>query len=302
VTWCRDTTRDAAVRAAEDGRTVPLPTLAEAIARPFADAAERSVTLSKTGEGQSGMRTERVVLEITGAPGWRVNVTGNDVESVRVVKDGLERIKKQELIRQRDAAIRERDKLRGEITSVLDRAEQARSERDNLQARVAELEAASGGGEGDAVAWGVTFSTNQLCFNVYSEKFEAEAVCERINTGQTDYESCTVVPLYAARSQPRGWLTEEERKHIFLLAAEYETQAKHLEKPGTWGSGLPTPSKLRADAAMLRNLFARSTPPEVVLESWREAAGEVVSLDDVRAALDAIGVAVKLPPGPEGEA
>jgi len=30
--WCRDPSRDAAVRAAEDGRTGPLPTLGEAIA------------------------------------------------------------------------------------------------------------------------------------------------------------------------------------------------------------------------------------------------------------------------------
>ena len=39
--WCSDPSRDAAVRAAEDGRTGPLPTLGEAIARPFAEAAER---------------------------------------------------------------------------------------------------------------------------------------------------------------------------------------------------------------------------------------------------------------------
>jgi hypothetical protein len=37
---------------------------AEAIARPFAEAAECSVTASKTAEPQSGMRTERVVIEI----------------------------------------------------------------------------------------------------------------------------------------------------------------------------------------------------------------------------------------------
>jgi hypothetical protein len=47
--WCRDIARDAAVRAAEDGRTGPLPTLEEAIASPFTDAAERSVPVSKTG-------------------------------------------------------------------------------------------------------------------------------------------------------------------------------------------------------------------------------------------------------------
>jgi hypothetical protein len=34
--WCSDPARDAAVRAAEDGRTGPLPTLGEAIAAPFA--------------------------------------------------------------------------------------------------------------------------------------------------------------------------------------------------------------------------------------------------------------------------
>ena len=44
--WCSDPSRDAAVRAAEDGRDRPMPTLGEAIARPFADAA------SGGGEGE----------------------------------------------------------------------------------------------------------------------------------------------------------------------------------------------------------------------------------------------------------
>ncbi len=35
MAWCKDTARDAAVRAAEDGRTEPLPTLGEAIVRAF---------------------------------------------------------------------------------------------------------------------------------------------------------------------------------------------------------------------------------------------------------------------------
>jgi hypothetical protein len=43
---------------------------AEAIARTFTEAAERSPTVSKTGETQSGMRTERVTLEIT-REAWR---------------------------------------------------------------------------------------------------------------------------------------------------------------------------------------------------------------------------------------
>ena len=63
--WCKSPARDEAVREAEDGRDRPLPTLKECIAAPFAEAAERSPSMSKTGDGQSGMRTERVTLEIT---------------------------------------------------------------------------------------------------------------------------------------------------------------------------------------------------------------------------------------------
>jgi len=33
--WCSDPSRDESVRAAEDGRTGPLPTLAEAIVRCY---------------------------------------------------------------------------------------------------------------------------------------------------------------------------------------------------------------------------------------------------------------------------
>jgi len=95
--WCHDTARDAAVRAAEDGRDRPLPTLGEAIARAFANAAERSVPLSKTGEGQSGMRTERVVLEVVHGAIASVNdqrwwdnrlwIEPQKGESVRVVEE-----------------------------------------------------------------------------------------------------------------------------------------------------------------------------------------------------------------------
>jgi hypothetical protein len=74
--------------------------------------------------------------------------------------------------------------------------------------------------------------------------------------------------------QPRGWLTGEEREAVQWAAdAAYDKQHPAEDT--------------------LRNLLARSLPPEVVLESWREAAGEVVSIDDVRAALAAIGVEVK---------
>jgi BMFP domain-containing protein YqiC len=116
--WCHDIDRDAAVRAAEDGRQGPLPTLEEAIVRPFTEAPERSVPVSKTGEGQSGVREQRVSLSLK---------------------------RMGELISERDAAIREllaekvwRDNLAMQRNEI-------RDERDALKARVAELEAASGG-------------------------------------------------------------------------------------------------------------------------------------------------------------
>jgi hypothetical protein len=144
--WCRDVARDEAVRAAEDGRDRPMPTLGEAIARPFADAA------SGGGEGEMSRAGQIESADGTNTPKC--------------------------------------------------------TERDNL--------AASGGGE-----------------------------------------------------QPRGWLTSEEKAAIRWAMSE------------------------GFDEEVLCGLLSRSSPPEVVLESWREAAGEVVSLDDVRAALAAIGVAVK---------
>ena len=113
--WCSDPARDAAVRAAEDGRDRPLPTLEEAIAAVTesmsvdargeemeqvncADAAERSVPLNKKGEGQSGLRTERVTLEITHTNGnsasdWQwpmvldLHRVGRTTKSVRVVEE-----------------------------------------------------------------------------------------------------------------------------------------------------------------------------------------------------------------------
>jgi hypothetical protein len=173
---------------------------AEAIASPFAAAAERSVPVSKTEEAQSGMRTERVTLEIKhfddndGDSVYRWNwpemmaVQGLGInESVRVVEECcLDRINMGEVIRQRDAAIRERDSLREQLESVADRAAAAEMALDartstageascdapaasgleqqsvssgasQAQAgesgQIGRLEAASGGGE--PVMWGV---------------------------------------------------------------------------------------------------------------------------------------------------
>jgi hypothetical protein len=160
--WCSDPSRDAAVRAAEDGRDRPLPTLGEAIAGPFAEPAERSSTVSNTGEGQRGLRTERVVLEVThkaafSAREWRMWRTIFDPrygESVRVVEQsepfssacpiasGTVNVNGQDMVtlaeflrhttrltqeagvakRERDAAISERESLREQLESVACRA------------------------------------------------------------------------------------------------------------------------------------------------------------------------------------
>jgi len=164
--WCHDVARDAAVRAAEDGRSGPLPTLGEAIARPFAEAAERSSTVSETGEGQSGLRTERVVLEITyGGTCVPIEVFasncvqstlralhGDRGESVRVVDEPSS---------EADAEMLRRALATSEIKRL-----KAEAERDVLRASFAEgpklaphenavggsnhaAQAASGGGEGD---------------------------------------------------------------------------------------------------------------------------------------------------------
>ena len=235
--WCRDVARDAAVRAAEDGRDRPLPTLEECIETAFSAGVRdsfrkveeawamipKSVSASSAPEQENkgdGMRTERVTLEITHDESFSVShwswvtiLRIKSGESVRVVEDAAQ--------------------------------------------------AASGGGEGKPVAWRVEYRGFIELYSV--EQFATERASEVRGT---------VVPLYRAPPQPRGWLTGEERDAV-QWAAEAAYDKQHPAED------------------TLRNLLARSTPPEVVLESWREAAGEVVSLDDVRAALAAIGVEVK---------
>jgi hypothetical protein len=165
MTWCKDIERDAAVRAAEDNRTGPLPTLEEAIAAitnhdapPGARVSDRQCASPvDTGANKAdGLRTERVVLEITYDPEWcddesiaerasravRDRLVKCAGESVRVVAaahfDDLAT-----LAMERDAAIRERDALRASaITQSLtaDRFADAVQDADKLRARVEELE------------------------------------------------------------------------------------------------------------------------------------------------------------------
>ena len=318
--WCHDIARDAAVRAAEDGRTGPLPTLEEAIARAGQFMPQEAQQGQKCTERESGMRTERVTLEITQfknsgykSPSeldWEFFLRGEaltDGESVRVVEeahfDDLAQV-----AMERDAAIREREKLRGEIASVRNCWDVSRAANDVLKARVAELEqsikfcsgscgfsaseqqaasgnssailtssqAASGGGEQEPVAW--------MCeWTDHAELYGSRTQAERAAAGDVVPQ-----PLYRCPPQPRGWLTDEERKAVELAAYQAPESYYVTTAEGKWIT------------QTLTALLARSSPPEVALpaepdcspiadygRAWRDC------LDAVRSALASAGVAVK---------
>jgi hypothetical protein len=304
--WCRDPSRDERVRAAEDGRTGPLPTLEECIERQKQTArpcggTDPAPSRGERGAADTGMRTERITLEVThnaalSAREWRMWRTIFDPrygESVRVVSDeereaalpdvsdqdgdrvaidwqGLTKV----LQAERDAANRERDAarkswLRSEEsgTRLLAERNAALDAADALRKRVAELEAASGGGEGEVDAWGVVRDGNVQSVTHRSFRKEADRVAEKWGG--------TVVPLYRAPPQPRGWLTGEERDLIAWIVDgdAYTEKAQSIAK----------------------GLLARSTPLEVVKPNEKHYHHITCSSRDADwiAALAAAGVAVK---------
>jgi len=161
----------------------------------------------------------------------------------------------------------------------------AEAERDALRASVAEgpklapdanaggesnhaAQAASGGGE--PVAWGVTSTrSKELCSSWKSlAEAQQESDCLTFDT--------SVVPLYRAPPQPRGWLTGDERKWIEYMKGNCV---------------LPY-----AGMACMEAILARSSPPEVELPALfsRSNLGDRLLVEQqVRQALAAAGVAVK---------
>ena len=260
--WCHDVARDEQVRAAEDGRDRPLPTLGECIDGMFPKSVSASSAVDHKNKGD-GMRTERVTLEVEierGSPPsewpWSYILSRSDAlkmrpgESVRVVDTHAEAVAESvawegardayrgrilRLTEERDAAIRERDEIRQSWlrseesgTRLLAERNAALDDADGLRQRVAALEAASGGGE-----------------------------------------------------QPRGWLTGEEREAV-NAARDYFDDDDHGD------------SECVFIARVLKQLLARSTPPEVVLDALpTDETGECFSRRDVIKALAAAGVAVK---------
>ena len=314
--WCRDNPRDEAVRAAEDNRTGPLPTLADVIARPFAAAAKCSPAVSVSGEGQSGLRTERVTLEVThcgvaAASNWLwYNAMAEfcptkawQIKSVRVVDgditDGEIRLRAD-----RDAAIRERDELRKEGERRLTMCERMKEERDQarfhaaiVQARVAELESApaASGAAGTDVA-----EIARLAFDAgwgsSRDGFNAECAFDHLAPKESTFEGkggeqyeklkresvAKIMSEAASGAAVLGWLTAEERLAvsgaILILDQHGPTNIGHS----------------------LNDILARSSPPEVVLpgdcggESYDSfVAGWNNYRDEALKALAVAGVTVK---------
>ena len=150
--WCRSPSRDEAVRAAEDNRKGPLPTLEQAIAT----VTERRPPEPEGGGNVTGLRTELVTLEVThrfADPIASVllqaidSVLSGQGESVFVMDGSCEITK---LTDERAAAIRERDEHKARV-DYLERDRKywfftsAFHERqaNALRARVAELESAA---------------------------------------------------------------------------------------------------------------------------------------------------------------
>ena len=181
--WCFDPSRDEAVRAAEDGRSGPLPTLEECIA----GVTERRPPDPRGGGNVTGLRTERVSLSLA---------------------------RMGELIDERDAAIRERDEFRRALTAENDHALRIKAELERIKAELDELKdiivasesapAASGAAGTEVVAWAILRGGHFIVATV--NEVAANESCK-------DYGG-TVVPLYAAPQPAPGWLTAEERKAV----------------------------------------------------------------------------------------
>jgi hypothetical protein len=206
-------------------------------------------------------------------------------------------VQRDEAFDERDAAIRERDELRKSWlrseesgTRLLAQRNAALDAADGLRKRVAELEqsimlcsgscgfagrstqAASGGGEGEPVAFGVRMKSGTFKGFLFPSREKASKCAELI----TD----EVVAFFQEPPQPRGWLTGEEREAL------------------EWWGGKDCPvshGQVNAWRGAIRNLLARSSPPEVVLPcSWKTIQGELVCLHrEVIEALAAAGVEVK---------
>ena len=265
--WCSDPSRDEAVRASEDGRPGPLPTLEECIERQTArpcGGADPAPSAGEAGGAVNGLRTERVTLEVTHhcrfpLREWLLDMvadcTSDPGESVRVVEEsapaasvaaGTDVAEIAQLAF--DAGFgSSREGFNGECsydhlapkgsTFEGDGSEPyEKLKRDSVAKIMSEAANVAAGTEPDA--WGVRRKGLVDCVAHRSSRKSAE--------GSAEQWGGTVVPLYAAPQAAKGWLTAEERSSIQLAA------------------NIAKASLSYSLAQELENILARETPPEVV--------------------------------------
>lgn len=253
--WSLDHAGQAAIRRAEDGRTDPVPTLDELFAAvPWMMPKQISGSDAQVPENKGdtmpadGLRTERVTLEVTHNEffpvsewSWITMLRLRAGESVRVVEETHF----------------------DDLAQVAMERDAAREECERLRARVAELEAtaklapaANAGGEANQ-PW-------PMAFAVWGRGAVCGVSVSREDAGAMQREfafDTEVMPLYAAPPEPRGWLTEEERKAV-ALAAEQAPESDFV-----------SPSEGDWIRDVLSSILARATPPMV----------KVPHLDDLEA-------------------
>jgi len=156
------------------------------------------------------------------------------------------------------------DRARQSATEIVARKAAAEIVARQAAAEIVELmQAASGGGEGEPVAWRCEWTDHT---SLYLSKTQAE-----IDSGG----DIVPQPLYLAPPQPRGWLSERE---VWALRVAADNLPGMEDADG---------EPLDPLEGVFRNLLARSSPPEVVLP---RAFDVVMSAKAVRSALDTAGV------------
>jgi hypothetical protein len=219
----------------------------------------------------NGLRTERVVLEVTydqekqGHPGtwdWSTMVL-DEGESVRVVEEDREaadRVSREEGYRvllseiiaareERDAANREREELNQQAKKALAHSDKmwlaclaVGGERDKLQARGSELES-----QLESVADRAAAAETAL---------ESAPAATGGGEGEPYMVTASGIPLYRQPPQPRGWLTGEERDFL-------ENHRHQCAERASTFSNARSLSWVRR-VKLIDAILARSSPPEVV--------------------------------------
>lgn len=181
--WCRDIDRDEAVRAAEDNRTGPLPTLEECIGM-----------LPKTGSASSASEQQNKGNDIA-TNGLLTAEERDAVAGIALVIDRL-KLYPEQLLRTK------KDDL-----DLLWRIAEGKARSAPAASGAAWTEPVSS----DPVAWGVMLDGKIDQYagadSLFIDKTEAEGWC---GAASPDGKA-TVVPLYAAPQPAPGWLTAEER-------------------------------------------------------------------------------------------